>query len=726
MNFPYKRGAFILGLRAFSKFLIVSVLAAFDITLSAVVFIAFSVVLASELFFVRRFSSRSEFVYLVIASSIITLPLPLLFSKEGIPVFLFVLIDMLSVLSIFIPHFVFALASIGFIFFSVEFSEFVALKSIVSELKEYSGSNKEAGGDEGKISGGINEKGYMSIFRSIFTNGKRGISIIKGESFLKGARQGDIFFHRGNFLSSVEIGDEKFTIVVSPFSDLNQVAFVVVALIFAVGIPLIFIYVRGINVHPEDDNIAVKDEGKRKKDGEMIRGAEREEGGEWQGKQEKIGEGDSTIADKEYAPPDSSSSSSPPSSSSDELQSDKIPKWNVDSGKKPKIPEFISEEESFFEYDTAVMSDARKYVLDYFIEMIQKVKSDLNEDRRKIADFTSYFESFEGEVKEIFPKALSLVDRAIRLCDEICCFDLESTDILKDKISKMKQDIDATQKKLMEVSSQVMILRSKLYSFDQEFSLKFRELEYLFHEFFSPLGGVENDVEKIIPLMKINVSEMGETIKRKFEVVLKAVDDFLTNIRDILESIQILSFNSEVRAYKIKNEIPSFEILSSAIGGMLYKMEELYKDVQKIMDTFGFSDEKLGKIGTSDSENFADVESLKNIIEEMKKKAEDIMGAVKSFSSSVIDSVRAMYIQLDKISNAVDMVSESISNMTQLIEYTESSTIPFINVSFSDISKFLNDLEKEVNNIKNERGNGISGAVKSDVENGGEGDGKTN
>jgi len=223
---------------------------------------------------------------------------------------------------------------------------------------------------------------------------------------------------------------------------------------------------------------------------------------------------------------------------------------------------------------------------------------------------------------------------------------------LKDLISKLSENLKLSQGELMN-------FRTKLWNFSARMNLVFRGLEYYFHEIFSPLGGLENELQKL-KLLFSNEQKEEELVLKAFdnfrkhlEELEKVLENFSHEINLSFENIGILAFNSHLLAYKIGDKARAFDPISLAI-------EELI----------------LHKMDVIKNEWFENYEEVKSIIRELKeikisinyKIIDDLLAAVNSIKNDIEWKISSIFSLISSNSEAFRRIDEALEKLSENVE----------------------------------------------------------
>lgn len=223
---------------------------------------------------------------------------------------------------------------------------------------------------------------------------------------------------------------------------------------------------------------------------------------------------------------------------------------------------------------------------------------------------------------------------------------------LKDLISKLSENLKLIQGELMN-------FRTKLWNFSARMNLVFRGLEYYFHEIFSPLGGLENELQKL-KLLFSNEQKEEELVLKAFdnfrkhlEELEKVLENFSHEINLSFENIGILAFNSHLLAYKIGDKARAFDPISLAI-------EELI----------------LHKMDVIKNEWFENYEEVKSIIRELKeikisinyKIIDDLLAAVNSIKNDIEWKISSIFSLISSNSEAFKRIDEALEKLSENVE----------------------------------------------------------
>jgi len=350
-------------------------------------------------------------------------------------------------------------------------------------------------------------------------------------------------------------------------------------------------------------------------------------------------------------------------------------------------------------------SEDKIYFLSLLEEELNSFEKKISEDKSEIISLEEFLQYFENETLKLVPD-LGLKDKIISVVERMkeVLFLKRDLSQFQVEISELKKIASDVLEKLKSSHRSVLNFKLKLENFERYITLLFRSLEYSFHEIFSPLGGIENEIGKIKILLSSDDREGGKIFK-SYDIFVeivgefeKTLDSFLRDILSSLENIKVLAFNSQVLTYKVIDKARAFEPLASAVEELiLVRMEEVYKGLkesyEKLKHSIGrIKDVKLGL-------DISVVNELEKDVISFKSEVESKISSVRSLISSNIEISRKTSEVLDKLSDYIlqniNFFSEFISKLDQGL-----SAISSISEGTDEAEKFLSYVDKLLDELK--------------------------
>lgn len=342
--------------------------------------------------------------------------------------------------------------------------------------------------------------------------------------------------------------------------------------------------------------------------------------------------------------------------------------------------------------------DSKSAYVDYLRESLIRVRENLKKEIDEIEKYERIFSKF-GSSKT------NIVDHSERYVSEINNFFREALNKIR-----IKRDYSNLPYKISEVISlleDILLLskrilfnissfKDRIVYYDRTISQNFREFENFFHEIFSPLGGMENQVLSLKSSVGGKVSDHYDEIFKKCDEVILSLRDFLKNLGEIYESFHILHLNSQVRAHKIRDKVPSFEVVPHAIHMMLDKMKELMSNIQSELNSFEALVQELKKpYVEASSLNFNEVSLA---ISDLKSSLENIISSLSSIRSSFVSNIKSTVAVLIEFENSILALSNLFSSMLYEMRSIYNSVSYAVSQVYSEkekISKYLTKVEEE-------------------------------
>ncbi len=289
--------------------------------------------------------------------------------------------------------------------------------------------------------------------------------------------------------------------------------------------------------------------------------------------------------------------------------------------------------------------------LDNLKAKIENDKIQIDYIESSLKDFEMRLQKFKA-VQDMRKYLLDIVKKAEEVLSKKVELKLDEILELKDLISKLSENLKLNQEELIN-------FRTKVWNFSAKMNLVFRGLEYYFHEIFSPLGGVENELQKL-KLLFSNDQKEGELVLKAFdnfrkhlEELEKVLENFSQEINSSFENIGILAFNSHLLAYKIGDKARAFDPISLAI-------EELI----------------LSKMDVIKNEWVANYEGVKSIIKELKeikisidyKIIDELLAAVNSIKNDIEWKISSIFSLISSNSESFKRIDEALERLSENID----------------------------------------------------------
>lgn len=334
-------------------------------------------------------------------------------------------------------------------------------------------------------------------------------------------------------------------------------------------------------------------------------------------------------------------------------------------------------------------SDSSAYV-EYLRDSLLRIRENL---KNELEDINAY----ERDVSKFERLTEKVIERAQRNKSEILSTlkDYSMKIKLKEDYSNIVDKISEFIKLLGEIRSfsgnllsDILTLKENFLRYERDINRRFREFENLFHEIFSPLGGIENQVNSL----RLNFHDTyQDEIFKRCEQMISEMQGFLKNLSEIYESFHILHLNSQVRAHKIRDKVPSFEVIPHAIFMMLGKMRELMSNIETELKSFeNFIQEiKRSRTQFSLSVNFQDIS---NNVVEMKSAVESIVSHVSSVRSALISNIKSYLSVLNDSESSINYFSRVVSD----ILYDIGNAFPAFSYALSQVRTENDNLVKNI------------------------------
>jgi soluble cytochrome b562 len=339
--------------------------------------------------------------------------------------------------------------------------------------------------------------------------------------------------------------------------------------------------------------------------------------------------------------------------------------------------------------------------LDNLKAKIENDKTYLDYLEKSLKDFEMYLQKFKA-----FPDMRKYLFDIVKKSEEVLSkkVDLKLDEVLelKDLILKLSENLKLNQGELMN-------FRAKVWNFSARMDLFFRGLEYYFHEIFSPLGGIENELQKLKLLFPSE--QKGEeaflkafdNFRKHLEEFEKVLENFSHEINLSFENIGILAFNSHLLAYKIGDKARAFDPISLAIEELILRKMDVIKN-----------------------EWGASYEGVKSIIRELKDIKitinypiiDDLLVAVNSIKndiewkiSSIFSLISSNSQSFKKIDEALEKLSENIDELLSLLQVLSSLLDDGLKIIekypsyFEENKKFISNIRKVLDDLEGKKDN---------------------
>jgi hypothetical protein len=350
-------------------------------------------------------------------------------------------------------------------------------------------------------------------------------------------------------------------------------------------------------------------------------------------------------------------------------------------------------------------SEDKIYFLSLLEEELNSFEKKISEDKSEIISLEEFLQYFENEILKLVPD-LGLRDKIISVVERMkeVLFLKRDLSQFQVEISELKKIASDVLEKLKSSHRSVLNLKLKLENFERYITLLFRSLEYSFHEIFSPLGGIENEIGKLKILLSSDDREGGKIFK-SYDIFVgivgefeKTLDSFLRDILSSLENIKVLAFNSQVLTYKVIDKARAFEPLASAVEELiLVRMEEVYKGLKESYEKLKYSIGKIKdvKLGL----DISVVNELEKDVISFKSEVESKISSVRSLISSNTEISRKISEVLDELS---DYILQNINFFSEFISKLDGglSAISSISEGTDEAEKFLTYVDKLLDELK--------------------------
>ncbi len=585
-------------IRFFSKLLAISSISFFSFELNWNLYaIAFLVmVFIVEILFLRRLTGLLEIILLIIFTSAISVVPCYMTSAKFWLILIFLICDIFTILSISITPFVVGVILPSILFFSANISGFFVTKEVMK-------------------------------------NPADNFSLLVKEK-LPEAKPGTITYMNGTLFSTLKIGEDYFSISVTPLKD-KEIVFILIFLIFT--LPLL---IAVFSIYQERVLKSSKPIGK-----ELI----------------------------------SSATSS------------------------------VGADHKVVQYSISYQVPPYKYAEEYIQELFTAIKNAINKDEKFIKEFSDELSSYveiinqkDREVLLVKGKLLSCIQDAKRILGDCGNFPKKVENLLL-LTSDFRANLESFHEQFVKnFYLELLNLREKLDLEIRQIRTALQEFEHIFYEIISPLGGVENwygifNSESQNFLRKFGVIY---TVKDEFKAFISKYSDFAVNLKEILESIDMLYLNSQIISHKIRAKVPGIDILSSAIKIMVDKIEgdlNQAKNMEVVL-------EEIYKILDSAKLENLDVKLLEDALGSLQKIKFSVDNLASAVHKSVIfslDNFSSVLLKLDEFGKFMLSVSQTFPVMIYNCEALGCREIKgvldlFQNLQVSvrsHLEKLLEDLE---------------------------------
>ena len=333
--------------------------------------------------------------------------------------------------------------------------------------------------------------------------------------------------------------------------------------------------------------------------------------------------------------------------------------------------------------------------LDNLKAKIENDKTYLDYLEKSLKDFEMYLQKFKA-VPDMRKYLFDIVKKSEEVLSKKVDLKLDEVLELKDLILKLSENLKLNQGELMN-------FRAKVWNFSARMNLFFRGLEYYFHEIFSPLGGIENELQKLKLLFPSE--QKGEeaflkafdNFRKHLEEFEKVLENFSHEINSSFENIGILAFNSHLLAYKIGDKARAFDPISLAIEELiLRKMDVIknewyasYEGVKSVIR--GLKDIKI-------TINYPIIDDLLVAVNSIKNDIEWKISSIFSLISSNSQSFK-------KIDEALEKLSENIDELLSLLQVLSSLLDDGLKIIekypsyFEENKKFISNIRKVLDDL---------------------------
>ena len=339
--------------------------------------------------------------------------------------------------------------------------------------------------------------------------------------------------------------------------------------------------------------------------------------------------------------------------------------------------------------------------LDNLKAKIENDKTYLDYLEKSLKDFEISLQKFKA-VPDMRKYLFDIVKKSEEVLAKKVDLKLDEVLELKDLILKLSENLKLNQGELMN-------FRAKVWNFGARMNLFFRGLEYYFHEIFSPLGGIENELQKLKLLFPSE--QKGEeaflkafdNFRKHLEEFEKVLENFSHEINLSFENIGILAFNSHLLAYKIGDKARAFDPISLAIEELILRKMDVIKN-----------------------EWGASYEGVKSIIRELKDIKitinypiiDDLLVAVNSIKndiewkiSSIFSLISSNSQSFKKIDEALEKLSENIDELLSLLQVLSSLLDDGLKIIekypsyFEENKKFISNIRKVLDDLEGKKDN---------------------
>ncbi len=338
-----------------------------------------------------------------------------------------------------------------------------------------------------------------------------------------------------------------------------------------------------------------------------------------------------------------------------------------------------------------------KGTLSYFLKGISSLEDAVKKDKLKLKAVGDEIESFERNLSE----KLLRIDKITREMKELISnMDKEFSEKLSledfhNRITELKNLMLKAQNFISGISIDLSLLKDGFATYERNLLKNFREFEHLFHEIFSPLGGLENEYGKMSQSLYLH---KGPNIllgtKEKIPSLLSTLQGFTGDMKEIIESIDVIYLNSQVIAHKIRDKLLSFGVLTSAVAIILDRINEILSSVKQNVKKLDEIYEKIQNITLEEIEENG-LKKLDDLISTAKSTVENMVVGVNSVISSQRETIRESQTKISEFLILLDSFMKITSHILRDIEFPISYLFDISRISFSNIYAFAEkDLKK--------------------------------
>jgi prefoldin subunit 5 len=339
--------------------------------------------------------------------------------------------------------------------------------------------------------------------------------------------------------------------------------------------------------------------------------------------------------------------------------------------------------------------------LDNLKAKIENDRTYLDYLEKSLKDFEMYLQKFKA-APDMRKYLFDIVKKSEEVLSKKVDLKLDEVLELKDLILKLSENLKLNQGELMN-------FRAKVWNFSARMNLFFRGLEYYFHEIFSPLGGIENELQKLRLLFPSE--QKGEeaflkafdNFRKHLEEFEKVLENFSHEINSSFENIGILAFNSHLLAYKIGDKARAFDPISLAIE------ELILRKMDAIKNEWGASYEGVKSI----IRELKDIKITINypIIDELLVAVNSIKNDIEWKISSIFSLISSNSQSFKKIDEALEKLSENIDELLSLLQVLSSLLDDGLKIIekypsyFEENKKFISNIRKVLDDLEGKKDN---------------------